>query len=97
MPIVSFGDRRTEEIWDGVSTARTRSFPADVIKAAERKLDMLNAAKDLRDLRAAPGNRLEQLKGNPPGRHSIRINDQWRITFRWTTAGPENVTIVDYH
>jgi toxin HigB-1 len=94
VPIRGIADKRTQEIWDGASTARTRSFPADVIKSAVRKLDMLNAAKDLRDLKAA---RLEQLKGKLSAFHSIRINDQWRVVFRWTPAGPEGVQITDYH
>ena len=97
MSIQSFGDKRTEEIWDGVTSSRTRSFPHDVIKAAQRKLDMLNAARDLRDLKAARGNKLEQLKGKLSALHSIRINDQWRIVFQWTPAGPAGVTVVDYH
>ena len=96
MGIVGFGDKRTEEIWDGATTARTRNFPQDVIKAAQRKLDMLNAAKDLRDLKAARSNNLEQMKGKLSAFYS-RINDQWRIIFRWTDGGPEAVTIVDYH
>lgn len=64
---------------------------------ARRKLDQLNQAHELRDLRIPPGNRLEALKGRLKGRHSIRINDQYRICFRWTAEGPERVRIVDYH
>lgn len=97
MAICSFGDRRTEEIWEGTSSSRTRSFPPELLRVAQRKLDMLNAAKDLRDLRAARGNNLEQLKGKLAAYHSIRINDQWRVIFRWSSAGPDAVTIVDYH
>ena len=62
-----------------------------------RKLDMLDYAADLRDLRSPPGNRLEALKGTWIGFHSIRVNDQWRIVFRWTEYGPEDVDVVDYH
>ena len=62
-----------------------------------RKLDMLDYAADLRDLRSPPGNRLEALKGTWIGFHSIRVNDQWRIVFRWTEHGPEDVDVVDYH
>lgn len=62
-----------------------------------RKLDMLNAAHVLDDLKAPPGNRLEALKGDLAGFHSIRINSQWRIIFRWTPSGPEDVEIIDYH
>jgi proteic killer suppression protein len=64
---------------------------------ALRKLDMLHQAKDVRDLRAPPGNRLEALSGAGKGRHAIRINDQWRICFVWTREGPADVEIVDYH
>ena len=62
-----------------------------------RKLDLLNAATNLDDLRAPPGNRLEALKGDLAGFHSIRINSQWRIIFRWTSSGPADVQIIDYH
>ena len=74
-----------------------RRFPADLRRAALRKLDMLNAAAALQDLRSPPGNRLETLRGSLEGQHSIRLNDQWRIVFRWSDAGPAEVSIVDYH
>ena len=74
-----------------------KRFPADVADVARRKLIQLNNAGALRDLAAPPGNRLEALKGDLAGRHAIRINDQWRIVFRWTAAGPEDVEIMDYH
>jgi proteic killer suppression protein len=74
-----------------------KGFPADVAKVARRKLVQLNNAASLADLAAPPGNRLEVLRGARAGRHSIRINDQWRIVFRWTPAGPEQVEILDYH
>ena len=64
---------------------------------AARKLDLLDSAEDLADLRVPPGNRLEPLKGNRRGQHSIRINDQYRICFEWTNEGPEHVEITDYH
>ena len=70
---------------------------AGIEKPARRKLDMLNAARELRDLAAVPGNRLEVLAGDRRGQHSIRVNDRWRICFVWTTEGPANVEIVDYH
>jgi len=70
-----------------------RAFKA----VALRKLDMLHAARDLRDLRSPPANRLEKLERGRKGQHSIRINDQWRVCFKWTAAGPEDVEIVDYH
>jgi toxin HigB-1 len=74
-----------------------KGFSEDVAKVARRKLVQLNNAAELRDLAAPPGNRLESLKGNLAGKHSIRINDQWRIVFRWSRAGPEEVEIADYH
>jgi proteic killer suppression protein len=74
-----------------------KGFPADLLKAARRKLVQVNNAVVLSDLGASPGNRLESLKGKLQGKHSIRINDQWRIVFRWTEAGPEDVEITDYH
>jgi proteic killer suppression protein len=97
MAIQSFGDKRTEDVWNGVDNTRTRLLPSTILKAARRKLDMLNAAKTLDDLRAPPGNHLEALKGSLKGFHSVRINSQWRIVFRWTESGPADVQIVDYH
>ena len=94
--IVSFGDGATEDLYNGVSSARARKFPNDVTKAARRKLDMVNAAHNLNDLRAPPGNRLEALAGDLKGFHSIRVNDQWRIVFRWIN-GAHEVRLADYH
>lgn len=74
-----------------------KGFPTDIAKVARRKLVQLNSAAAIGDLAAPPGNRLESLKGDLAGKHSIRINDQWRIVFRWTDEGPEQVEIVDYH
>lgn len=74
-----------------------KGFPADLLAAARRRLIQLNNATVLGDLAAPPGNRLEALKGDRKGDHSIRINDQWRIVFRWTDRGPENVENIDYH
>ncbi|MHC4041204.1 type II toxin-antitoxin system RelE/ParE family toxin [Bradyrhizobium sp. 23AC] len=74
-----------------------KGFPADLAKVARRKLVVVDAADFLDALRSPPGNRLEALKGDLAGKHSIRINDQWRIVFRWTEAGPEDVEIRDYH
>lgn len=74
-----------------------KGFPADVAKVARRKLVMLNNAGQLDDLKSPPGNRLEGLKGDLAGLHSIRINDQWRVVFRWASNGPDEVEIVDYH
>lgn len=92
--IQSFADKRTRALFeDGKCPARWRAFEA----VAKRKLDMVDAADTLDDLRVPPGNRLEPLKGSRKGQHSIRINDQWRVCFRWTDSGPESVEIVDYH
>lgn len=74
-----------------------KGFPANLLKAARRKLIMVDAATFLEALNTPPGNRLEALKADLAGKHSIRINDQWRVVFRWTDAGPEDVEIVDYH
>lgn len=95
--IVSFADATTEALFHGTRDARTRRLPPDVLRTAARKLDMLNAAEVLQDLLAPPGNRLEALRGNWKGRHSIRVNDQWRIVFRWTASGPTDVQLIDYH
>ena len=92
--IRSFADKAAERFFrDGVCPARWRSLQS----TAARKLDMLDAATRLEDLRSPPGNRLEALKGDRKDQHSIRINRQWRICFRWTLEGPEAVEIVDYH
>jgi len=77
-------------------TGKTRRW-SGVGRVAQRKLAMLHTARELRDLASPPGNRLEALKGERLGQYSIRINDQWRICFRWTGAGPEDVEVVDYH
>ena len=74
-----------------------KGFPADIAKVAHRKLVMVNNAGALDDLNSPPGNRLEALKGDLKGKHSVRINNQWRIVFRWTANGPEEVEITDYH
>ncbi len=92
--IRSFADRATERFFrDGECPARWRFFQS----VALRKLDMLDAAIRLSDLRSPPGNQLEALKGDRAGQHSIRINRQWRLCFLWTPNGPEEVEIVDYH
>jgi toxin HigB-1 len=91
--IGSFRDAETELIWNG---ERSRKLPSDIQDAARRKLRMI-AADHVADLRNPPGNRLEALKGKRAGQFSIRINEQWRICFRWTQGGPRDVEIVDYH
>ena len=95
--IVSFRDTATADLYHGHKTKRVRRFPSNVIKAALRKLDVLNAAHQLIDLRSPPGNRLEALKGDLKGFSSIRVNDQWRIIFRWVDGGAADVSLVDYH
>ena len=92
--IHSFKSKDAEAVWNG---RMPKGFPSDLLRPAQRKLAMLAAAIDLNALRQPPGNRLEALKGNREGQHSIRINDQWRICFTWTDTGPEGVEIVDYH
>ena len=91
--IRSFADKKTEALWQG---QRVPAFDG-LRERAERKLALLEAATALEDLGGLPGNRLEALKGNRKGQHSIRINDQWRICFSWTQGGPADVEIVDYH
>lgn len=91
--IQSFADAETEKLFH---TEKSRRFHA-IARVALRKLIQLNRAGKLSDMRVPPGNRLEALKGDYTGFHSIRINDQWRIVFRWTAAGPCDVAIVDYH
>jgi proteic killer suppression protein len=92
--IRNFADKATERLFrDGFCPAQWRNIEA----VGVRKLDMVDAATRLDDLLSPPGNRLETLKGNRRGQHSIRINRQWRVCFRWTSEGPEAVEIVDYH
>ncbi len=96
--ILTFHDDVTEDLFNGVSTKKTRKRrPAQLLDMAARKFDLLNAAVVLDDLKIPPGNKLEALKGDRKGQHSIRINDQYRICFVWTLAGPERVEVVDYH
>jgi proteic killer suppression protein len=92
--IRSFKDKTTEAVFNG---GVPKGFQTDIVKIARRKLEAVNAAGVLEDLRSLPGNRLEALKHDRIGQHSIRINDQFRICFRWTTNGAEDVEIVDYH
>jgi proteic killer suppression protein len=93
MAIRSFRDTETRIIFEGGRSKRLGNLKA----AIERKLVMLDAAVKLGDLNTPPGNRLEALAGDRKGQHSIRVNDQFRICFRWTDAGPEDVEVVDYH
>lgn len=96
--IVSFADPGTRDIFNGGDTkAARRTCPSGLWNVARRKLDQLNAASRLDTLRSPPGNRLEALQGERRGEHSIRVNDQFRVCFRWKGAGAESVQIVDYH
>ena len=92
--IGSFADRETAKVWLG---ERSRRLPGEIQETALRKLRLISAAVRLDDLRIPPGNRLEALTRDRRGEHSIRINQQWRICFRWTEGGAENVEICDYH
>jgi len=92
--IQTFAEKDTERVWQRV---HVRKFGPDLQRIANRKLLILDAAETINDLRVPPGNRLEQLQGNRKGQHSIRVNDQWRICFTWTPAGPIDVEITDYH
>ena len=92
--IRSFADPQTEKVWLG---QRSRKLPPDIQQTARRKLRQLNRILNLYDLRIPGGNRFEQLKGSTPSRYSLRINDQWRITFDWSDGGADHVRIEDYH
>ena len=92
--IRSFKSQETEKIFH---RTRSKKLPGDIQQIALRKLRMLHRAQTLNDLRVPPANRLEQLKGERAGQHSIRINDQWRVCFRWRTGDAFDVEIVDYH
>jgi proteic killer suppression protein len=92
--IKGFGDKETEKVFRGEFS---KKLPPDIQRTARRKLIYLDEADDLRDLSAPPGNRLEALKGERAGQYSLRINDQWRIGFRWTAPHAYEVEITDYH
>ena len=94
---MSFGDDATADLYHGRDTRRIRRFPPTIISAALRKFDMLNAAYRLDDLREPPGNRLELLKADLRGYYSIRVNEQWRIVFRWEDNNAHEVSLTDYH
>lgn len=96
--IYSFEDQGTEDIYDGHNTKKARrTCPKEVWSVARRKLDLLNSAESLGDLKVLPANRLEKLSGRREGQYSIRINDQYRICFYWKESGPAQVEITDYH
>lgn len=92
--ILTFGDKDTESIWNGI---RVKNMPIDIQNVGRRKLRMLNNSQTIADLRIPPSNRLEKLSGNLDGLYSIRINSQWRIIFLWIEGQSEQVKIVDYH
>lgn len=95
--IVGFGDETTEDIFHGDNTKAARRIPTIIWKVACRRLDMLNAAHVLQDVAVPPGNRLEALRGALAGFHSIRVNDQFRIVFKWKDGNAHDVRITDYH
>ena len=90
----SFGSKETEKIWNGVISSK---IPPEIQKIGRRKLRMINNSTDLNDLRIPPSNRLEKLSGNLKDFYSIRINDQWRIIFKWQAGNAQEVEIIDYH
>jgi proteic killer suppression protein len=92
--IGSFASNHAQSIWEGL---RVKTLPLEIQEVARRKLRMLNNAIDLHDLKVPPGNRLEPLKGDWAGHYSIRINNQWRIVFKWNRGTALDVDIVDYH
>lgn len=92
--ILSFGSKETEKIWNGV---RVNKMPNEIQEIGRRKLRMLNNSQNLSDLRIPPSNRLEKLSGDLKAYYSIRINDQWRIIFKWDNGNSSDVTFIDYH
>jgi toxin HigB-1 len=95
--ILSFGNKVTEALYNGLDTKGVRSLAHDIIQKTLNKLDVLNGAHDLLDLRSPPGNRLEALRGDLSGYYSIRVNNQWRIIFRWQDGNAYEVQLTDYH
>ena len=95
--IVSFGDRATEDLYHNRPTSRARRLPQDIVGLSLVKFDMLNAAAAVLDLTSPPGNRFEALKGDLKGFYSIRVNDQWRIVFRWEGNNAHDVRLMDFH
>ena len=95
--IETIGNRLAEDLFFDRHSKETRRFPAELLRPARRKVLYLHDAAELTDLRAPPGNRLEALKGNLKGQFSIRIDDQWRVIFRWIKGRALDVAVVDYH
>ena len=92
--IISFGNKETEKIWNA---ERVKKFPNEIQDIARRKLRMLNNSQNIEDLQIPPSNRLEKLKGSLKDFYSIRINNQWRIIFKWNTGNASVVEVIDYH
>jgi toxin HigB-1 len=92
--VTSFGDKDTKKIWEG---ERVKTLSTEIQEIARRKIRMLNNSQDLNDLLIPPSNRLEKLKGNLKDFYSIRINNQWRIIFKWNNGNADEVEIIDYH
>ena len=92
--IIDFGNKETEKIWNGI---QSRKLPSDIQNVARRKLRMINNAQNINDLRIPPANRLEKLNGNLSEFYSIRINNQWRVIFKWENDNASEVEIIDYH
>ena len=95
--IISFKDEATGDLFHGMRTKKVLRIPHTIWAVAQRKLDMLNTAHDLIDLKVPPNNKLEALKGSLKGFHSVRINDQFRVLFRWTNGNAAEVQVTDYH
>jgi len=95
--ILSFGNKVTDELYNGLDSKGVRRLPSDVKQKTLNKLDVLNGAHDLLDLRSPPGTRLEALKGGHSGCYSIRVNDQWRIIFRWKDGNAYEIQLTDHH
>ena len=95
--IISFGNQGTADLFNGIETREAKKIPSEITKTALKKLDMLNAAEQLVELKVPPGNRLEALKGNLKYYYSIRINNRWRIIFQWDNGKVSQVQIIDYH
>lgn len=95
--IIGFGDKTTEDLFTGRKSRDARRIPQALWGVCRRKLDMLNAAADLQDLRVPPANRLEKLRGDLAQFHSIRVNDQFRVIFVWTNGNASEVRVLDYH
>lgn len=95
--IASFADATTQDLFDGLNSKAARKIPKPLWPVIARKLDMINTAHELKDLASPPGNRLEALKGERAGFHGIRVNDQYRIVFRWSAGSVYEVQVADYH